>query len=292
MKTGTLAAGFVALVLALSTASARVPDASVPRWIEANHAWLRYDMAGRGADTLVLLHEIGMSMESWNELMPALTTRYRVLRYDLRGFGLSEKMHGPASLDDAVGDLQQLLDGLHVAGRVTLIGGAFGASVAIKFAADYPARVKAVAAISPVLSIGAPANNARGDMAALMEREGIRAYLEPQLEALYPAALRTDPERFARFMGIQLGGDPQSRAAVMRMSASADFSAILPQVHCPVLVVATALFPGRRIEDVRAIADALPGGEFLLLQTGHLAALESPELLAPPLLRFLAQPRH
>ena len=71
----------------------------MPDWIEVNGAALRYDLQGQGASTLVLIHEMGGTLESWNDVLPPLTLRRRVLRYDTRGAGLSEKVRGPLSID-------------------------------------------------------------------------------------------------------------------------------------------------------------------------------------------------
>lgn len=60
-------------------------------WIEANGASLRYDLSGSGPETIVLMHEAGGCLESYDEVVPVLAASYRVLRYDQRGFGFSEK---------------------------------------------------------------------------------------------------------------------------------------------------------------------------------------------------------
>ena len=60
------------------------------QWIEVNGASLRYELSGGGAQTLVLVHELGGMLESWDAVLPALRQKYGVLRYDQGGFGLSE----------------------------------------------------------------------------------------------------------------------------------------------------------------------------------------------------------
>src|SRR6188508_294285 len=61
-------------------------------WIEANGASLRYALSGSGKDTLVLMHEAGGCLESYEDALPGLESNFRVLRYDQRGFGFSEKV--------------------------------------------------------------------------------------------------------------------------------------------------------------------------------------------------------
>src|SRR5436309_1009444 len=57
-------------------------------WIEANGASLRYELSGGGSETVVLIHEVGGLIESWDDAVGAFQRSFRVLRYDQRGFGL------------------------------------------------------------------------------------------------------------------------------------------------------------------------------------------------------------
>ena len=59
------------------------------------------------------MHEMGGTLDSWDAVAPALAETYRVLRYDQRGAGLSEKVRQPYSNDTAVDDLH-----FHFAGRL------------------------------------------------------------------------------------------------------------------------------------------------------------------------------
>ena len=111
------------------------------QWIEANGASLRCELAGDAPRTLVLIHEAGGAMESWDELMPGLQRHFRTLRYDQRGFGLSEKFRGELSVESVVADLVGLLDALDIREPVSVLGGAFGAVMGIAFAARHPQRV-------------------------------------------------------------------------------------------------------------------------------------------------------
>ena len=105
-------------------------------------------------------------------------------------------------------------------------------------------------------------------------------------EAVYPAKLRTDPARFARFRNIVLSTDPGSLAYTTQMIYTTAYKDVLPRIQCPTMIVATALFP-RPVASFKELADALPKGEFVVLQTGHFASLESPEMVIPVIQKFL-----
>src|SRR2546423_8622068 len=99
-------------------------------FIEANGVSLRYAVEGAGKP-IVLIHEMGGSMESWGLVAPLLSGRRRVIRYDARGAGYSEKIRGPLIIDTMTGDLIALLDGLGITEKVALGGTAVGGAIAL-----------------------------------------------------------------------------------------------------------------------------------------------------------------
>ena len=81
-------------------------------WKEANGVSIHYQLAGERGPVVVLLHELGGTLDSWDGVAPGLAERFRVLRYDQRGQGLTEKVRAQFSNDDAVGDLEARLAAL------------------------------------------------------------------------------------------------------------------------------------------------------------------------------------
>ena len=62
---------------------------------EVNGTALRYDLLGSGAATLVLIHEMGGTIESWDLVAPMLSTKRRVLRYDTRAAEKRDELAPP-----------------------------------------------------------------------------------------------------------------------------------------------------------------------------------------------------
>jgi pimeloyl-ACP methyl ester carboxylesterase len=107
------------------------------------------DTGPRDAPAVILLHGFGSSLLTWDAWAQALSDQFRVVRYDLPGFGLT----GP----DPTGDyteargtqvLAALMDGLGIA-RASIVGNSMGGKLAWQFAARYPARVAKLVLISP-----------------------------------------------------------------------------------------------------------------------------------------------
>jgi pimeloyl-ACP methyl ester carboxylesterase len=105
---------------------------------------LYYEVAGTGAP-LVFVHGFACGMRSWEPQVKALSRRFRVITYDVRGFGISDAPDDPArySQPTSVADLAGLLDHLRI--KRAIVGGlSMGGNIALNFALAHPDRVKAL----------------------------------------------------------------------------------------------------------------------------------------------------
>jgi 3-oxoadipate enol-lactonase len=253
---------------------------------EANGVSLRYAVEGAGKP-VVLIHEMGGSMESWGFVAPLLTPKRRVIRYDTRGAGFSEKIRGPLTIDTMTDDLIGLLDGLGIREKVALAGTAVGGGIVLHTAARFPERVSAAIVTSPAISIP-PANRAATiERVERFEREGVRVVFEGTAANGYPEELRGDAMKFAAWRARWLANDPSSFAAVYRMLLDMNLSPELPSIRCPVLVIGGEFDRGRPPSVVQPIAQTIPGATFKVLPTGHYAGLQTPELIAGEIAAFL-----
>lgn len=105
-----------------------------------NHAQLYYEIAGEG-QPFVMIHAGIADSRQWNNEFAHFSERFRVLRYDLRGYGKSEPVEGEYS---HLADLSALLDRLHLDQPLILMGCSMGGSLALNFALTYPSGVKAL----------------------------------------------------------------------------------------------------------------------------------------------------
>jgi 3-oxoadipate enol-lactonase len=254
-------------------------------FVEVNGTALRYDVCG-GGSTLLLIHEMGGTLESWDLVVPLFSGKRRVLRYDTRGAGLSQKIRGPLSIDTMVDDLIALLDALGISEKVALAGVAVGGAIAMHAAVRFPQRVAAIVASSPAVGIALERRPALLARVEMMECEGLHAVIDT-LDLSYPAELRSDAQRFAEFRARWLGGDPVSYGAIYRMLIATDISSELPRISCPALVIAGALDRTRPPPLVEPVARAIPGARYAVLETAHYAALQTPELYAGTVGAFL-----
>jgi len=254
---------------------------------EINGAGLRYALDGKGERTLVLVHEMGGALESWEDAARRFADSRRVLRYDCRGAGLSQKVRGKLAIDTMADDIAALLDHTAIAGPVALAGIAVGGAIALHFAARWPDRARAVAVGSPATGIAADRRAEVLERVAKIEAAGMAFAVEETMRNGYPAELRGDLKRFARYRARWLGNDPASYATVYRMLAATEMEDELARLACPVLVIGGSLDRTRPPHLSKAVADAIPHATFDELRTGHYMAVQTPDLIFDRIDAFL-----
>ena len=256
-------------------------------WIEVNGTSLRYELTGSGTATLVLIHEMGGTLDSWDQVLPALNNGRRVLRYDTRGAGLSEKIKGIVTWDQMAGDLAGLLDALGITGPVALAGIAVGAAIAVHFAVRYPDRAVALVLHGPAVGVGEDRKQATLNRAASVEAGGMRSVVETSLANSYPPVVRHNQEVFAAFRARWLSNDPESFAAINRMLAAENIEHELTKIACPTLFTAGRHDGLRPTSIIEPMSKQVPGAQFLELNSGHFASVQTPGLVAQAIHYFL-----
>lgn len=257
-------------------------------WIEVNGTSLRCELAGSGKTTLVLVHEMGGTLESWDKVMPTLTNTRQVLRYDTRGAGQSEKLGGKVTWNEMADDIAALLDAHNISGKVAVAGTAVGAGIAVHFAVRHEARTAVLVISSPALAVSGDRRQGTLDRAASIEAKGMRGVVESSLANSYPPAVRHNAEQFRKFRARWLANDPQSFAAISRMLAEEDISGEAARVSCPTLVIGCKHDGLRPPAAVEAMAKQIPDAQYIEMNSGHFAAVQTPGLMAQAIHQFVS----
>jgi 3-oxoadipate enol-lactonase len=256
-------------------------------FIELDGVTLRYELSGKGDRTLVLVHEMGGSLESWDDVVPRFAESRRVLRYDTRGAGMSQKVRGKLGIDTMADDIAALLDHIGIAGKVALAGIAVGGAIALHFAARHPERASAVAVGSPATGMAPDRRAAALERVAKVEAAGMAFAVENSMLSGYAPELRGDIARFERFRARWLGNDPLSYATISRMLVATDMQDELASLRCPVLVIGGSLDRVRPPPLAEAVAEVIPGARYVEVRTGHYMAVQTPELISDCIEEFL-----
>ena len=105
---------------------------------------LFYDLSGpEDGPAVAFSNSIGTTLEMWDRQIPALTSRYRCLRYDTRGHGRSPTVDEPVAIEDLADDLAGLLDALGLE-EAHIVGLSLGGMTAQAFGQRHATRAKSI----------------------------------------------------------------------------------------------------------------------------------------------------
>lgn len=208
----------------------------------------------------------------------ALARRHRVLCFDLRGHGRSERPPSGYDVATMADDLAGLIEGFAPDEPVALVGHSWGALVALEHARRRPAGVARLALVEAPL-----AGAERGDLLSFLERppEDMAAALPEALQT----ALAAGGRRARRFVEglVALATETTLFDDLTREQAPDD--AALAAIRCPTLLIygrgSSCGASGQRL------AAALPDASLAWLDGGHYLPLEAPAAIADLLEEFL-----
>lgn len=131
---------------------ARLPDRE--GYVERDGVRVKYEVHGDGDTTIVLMPGWGLPLRAWKAQIPYLARHYRVIAYDTRGTGDSDRPIGPEAyaLAEHVGDVIAVMDAAGVRSAV-IVGKSRGAQTALMLAVDHPERVDAVIGAAPAVPL-------------------------------------------------------------------------------------------------------------------------------------------
>ncbi|MGH9200275.1 MAG: alpha/beta fold hydrolase [Vicinamibacterales bacterium] len=247
---------------------------------------LHYELSGRGSTSLILIHELGGSLGSWDEVVANFNDDLRILRYDLRGAGESERASDPFTMEDQSTDLEVLIDETRLPPPYLIVGAAAGAAVAVIYAAHHPIAVKGLILCAPALSVTADRRRYLMERSELAARDGMRAIVDQTLEQSFPRLVIHDQARFQRYRERFLKTDPASYGLANRALAESTADRWASAVTCSCLLLAGTHDTLRPLDHVRVVAASFPNAQVEALDSAHIMSQQAPVELARRILRF------
>lgn len=228
-------------------------------------------------------------MAVWEPQLPALTRRFRVLRFDLPGHGSSsaDLLRDPESGGTTVEDLASLVLNLvdhHGWHRFHYAGISLGGAIGTRLAADHPKRVASLALVCSSAHFGAPAS--WHDRAELVRLKGTAPLLETSPSRWFATASFADTPLGRRLLGNLAEADPVGYAACCDALAALDLRPDLAGVTAATLVVGGAHDTATPVEHAQELTEGIPHATLKVIACGHLAA-EQPSALGAALTAHL-----
>jgi len=240
------------------------------RYASSDGTRIWWESTGDGSP-LLLVNGLGSVSTAWHRLLPHLTPHFQVITFDNRGVGRSDVPVEPYTLAEMAADAVAVLNAAGIE-RAHVLGMSMGGLIAQELALQHPARVRSLTLASthrglPLLDAGDP------EVVAQVTRAGILPSAERAVALVtiqYSAT--TSPERIDRDRDVASAhpSTPAGFAGQLAAAAEWERASELAELTMPVLVL-----HGREDRMVplsagRALADAIPGADFRVVETsGH-----------------------
>jgi pimeloyl-ACP methyl ester carboxylesterase len=263
------------------------PDTVTGRVIDVGAGRLYAHVRHGDGPALIFLHYWGGSHRTWTPVINRLSRHHGVVAYDQRGWGSSNRVPGPFSLDQLADDAQRIIQSCNLSSFV-LVGHSMGGKTAQLLAARRPAGLTGVVLVAPAPP--APDGVTRAQQNALSH-----AYdsAETVGQAIDHALTRQGlpPELRAQVIEDSLRGSPEAREAWPCQGLVQDIGDAVTNIEVPVLVLAGE---DDRVDPPATLAAHLipriPTAELRVLpRTGHLSPLEVPEKVSAHIERFVTE---
>ena len=255
-------------------------------WTDANGISIHYELAGQGA-SVVLLHEMGGTLASWDGIAPALAQNYRVLRYDQRGAGLTEKVRA-ITTEILLADLEALLVEAALPPPYHVVTVAAATMQALLYMTKYPDRIASFTFCNPFTGADPSRVAALQERAGLAEREGLRKAIPATLDNSWPSDIG-DRAAYATYRGRYMAHDPVCFAALNRSIAQPNVTHLAKDIAKPTMVVAGRFDKVRPPAASETFAKTIPDARFELIDAVHMMPAQAPGPLLALLQDFLGQ---
>jgi pimeloyl-ACP methyl ester carboxylesterase len=267
-------------------------------YVQVGDGNLYYEIDGavEGRPTLVLSHAAFLDSDMWNDQWKAFVADYRVIRYDMLGYGRSDRANGPRCRR---ADLYQLLRHLNVS-QAHLLGCSMGGEILLDLALEHPELAASLTIVNGVPSGFVPQGEPPAylfEMIGATQHGNIDLASELQLRIWFDGPQRRSD---------QVDAATRQRASAMNRIfiangtwAIADMQSLHPltpsaiqrlhEIQVPTFIISGALDHSENRRASRIMEEQIPGAQSLSIpNTAHVPNLEQPTIFNQAVLAFLA----
>jgi aminoacrylate hydrolase len=230
---------------------------------------IHYEEAGRG-EPLILVSGLGGTASYWRPQLAAFSARFRVITYDHRGTGASDRLQDTFSIDQMTRELAELMDALKIE-RAHIVGWSTGGAIGQTLAIEQPQRIARMVLVSTWTHCDAWFRRLFEARREVLQRGGPELYA-----AFFPLWVYPPDYVNASDTGITeevrqaIAGAPPGDVMMGRIDALLAFDrrAGLSRIKAPTLVVASEndyVIPSYHGE---ALARAIPGAKLAMIPGG------------------------
>ncbi len=259
-------------------------------YAEVNGTRLYYETAGAG-HPLVLIHGYTLDSRMWDDQFETLSKKYRVLRYDLRGFGKSA-YPSPDKSYCHTEDLRALLDYLKIS-KAYVMGLSMGGGIAVEFTLEHPDVAQALIPVDSILggfSYSDEFNSIFNELLTKFSEEGLDSAKKVWTGCQLFKPIFELPEaapRLSTMVSDYSGWHWSTNSDAMQSITPAAIGR-LGEIDVPVLVVVGGRDMSDFLEIARVMERDIPDARLAVLEgVGHMSNMEDPGSFNREVLSFL-----
>ncbi len=243
------------------------------------------------APAVLYANSLGTDMRVWDQMMAAMPSGLRSIRYDKRGHGLSDAPEPPYFMGDLVQDAAGLLDHLGVR-NVVVVGLSIGGIIAQGLAAERPELIKGMVLMDTAAKIGTP--QMWEERVATLRDIGIAGMSDAILERWFSKSFRANKAaELATWRAMLTRTTENGYAGCSLAIAQSDLRDSTARLSVPTIGIAGSEDGATPPDLVRETVDLIDGAAFHIIRgAGHLPCVEFPEETAEIVTRFLEEIEH
>jgi len=258
--------------------------------IKANGISINYQVDGKDGPWLVFSNSLATDLTMWDEQARALSSSYRVLRYDQRGHGRTEATAGRYTFELLMADALALMDALSIE-HAHFCGLSMGGATALGLAQRHPARLNRVVVCDSGCASTPQSAQQWEERIAIAERDGIEPLVAPTITRWFPSEIVAAKPPYLDSVRAMIRSTPVAGfVGCAAALADHDFRSKVSSTKPPVLFIAGEKDAGGAVAiSMRGLHQALPGSRYVeLAGAGHISNLDDPAGFTGALRAFLS----
>jgi len=250
---------------------------------------VNYTLEGpANAPVVTMSHSLATDLSMWDPTVPALTGRFRVLRYETRGHGQTEAPKGAYTLDQLADDARALLKSLGI-DRTHWVGLSMGGMIGQTLALKAPEIFASLSLCDTSSRIPAEAKTQWADRIKTAETQGMEPLVEPTLARWFTEPFRKSRKDVVDRVATMIRTTPPAGYAGCCAAISAlDLTDKIGAIKIPTIAIVGEDDPGTPVAAHKVINERIAGSRLEILKSAaHLSNMEQPEAFNKALTGFL-----
>ncbi|MCE5321143.1 MAG: alpha/beta hydrolase [Bacteroidales bacterium] len=250
-----------------------------------------YDEGPKDAPAIIFIHGFPFNKSMWTRQMEELKANYRVIAYDIRGYGHSDDRSQETSIDLFASDLILIMDTIRL-DKAILCGLSMGGYIALSAISKYPGRFEALVLCDTSCMADTPETKAKRMLTiASIKKNGTVEYAEEVINNLFAPEAFTTIETEIAVMKEEIAGIPQSTLCktLFALAGRKETCNRLSGIKVPVLIMVGSEDKVTPVASAKYMHDKVKGSVLVVLEhAGHISNMENHTEFNNQLQKFLS----